>query len=245
MSTAEYARYREWKGWNKESFGTYLPNSAIYFSRELRRSGVDSVDGATILEIGFGNGEFAAWARDAGAKYVGTERIHELVQQGVRAGYDVRDANEPLDEFLAEESVDLIVAFDVFEHFEEVDLRRALRSAHRALRPAGRLIARVPSGDSPFARSIQHGDVTHRLAIGSSMIQQFADEASFSVHCVREPEFPLLGLGAKTFLRRAAVRGIRTLVFPFLVHAFMGGARAVLTPNMVFVLVKSSRGPGA
>ena len=179
-----YVRYKDWKGWNGSPFGVCPPASAIYFSEELRHSGVKSVAGTTVLEIGSGNGEFAGWVRDAGAKYIGTELISELVQKGVQAGFDIRDANEPLDGFLSEQSIDLVVAFDVFEHFEADALRSALHSAHRALRPSGRLIARVPSGDSPFSRAIQHGDTTHRLAIGSSMVRQFADEAGFVVHCV-------------------------------------------------------------
>ena len=234
-----YGGYRDWKGWSSDPFGVCSPASAVYFSKELRRSGVMSVAGISVLEIGFGNGEFARWVRDSGAKYVGTELIGDLVQQGVQAGFDVRDANEPLNGFLSEQSIDLVVAFDVFEHFEEDALRRVLHSAYRALRPSGRLIARVPSGDSPFSGAIQHGDATHRSIIGSSMVRQFADETGFGVHCVREPSFPLQGLGAKTFLRRAAVRGIQRVIFPFLTRAFMGGGQPVLTPNMVFVLVKS------
>lgn len=235
---SSYVRYRDWKGWSSDPFGVCSPASAIYFSKELRHSGVLSVAGNTILEIGFGNGEFARWARDSGARYIGTELIDELVEQGVRAGFDVRDAKEPLDGFLSEQSIDLVVAFDVFEHFEAEALRSALHSAYHALRPSGRLIARVPSGDSPFSRAIQHGDATHRLVIGSSMVRQLADEAGFSVHCVREPVFPLQGLGIKTFLRRAAVRCIQKVAFPVLARAFMGGGQPVLTPNMVFVLVK-------
>lgn len=234
-----YESYRDWKGWSTDPFGVYSPSSAAYFSKELRRSDVMSVAGITVLEIGFGNGDFAAWARDSGAKYLGTELIGELVQQGVQAGFDVRGADQPLDGFLPGQSVDLIVAFDVFEHFEADAFRNALRSAHRVLRPTGRLIARVPSGDSPFSRAIQHGDVTHRLALGSSMVRQFASEVGFRVHSIREPVLPLHGLGVKAFIRRAAVRGTQKVVFPFLTRAFMGGGQPVLTPDMVFVLVKA------
>jgi SAM-dependent methyltransferase len=238
-AVGECVRYQDWKGWNGDSFGVCSPASGLYFSSELRCSGVAGVAGCTILEIGFGNGEFARWSLDSGAKYIGTELIGDLIEQAQRAGFVVRDAKEPLDGFLAEQSIDLVVAFDVFEHFEADALRSALHSAHRALRPSGRVIARVPSGDSPFSGAIQHGDATHCLVIGSSMVHQLANETGFTVHCTREPAFPLYGLGAKAFLRRALVRCVRFITFPLLAHAFMGGGRPVLTPNMVFVLVKS------
>src|SRR5437868_1556086 len=217
-----YDGYRDWKGWTGRPFGECSRSSAIYFSEELRHSGVTRIAGMSVLEIGFGNGEFARWVRDSGASYVGTELISELVQEGVLAGFDVRNANEPLERLLGEGSIDLVAAFDVFEHFEAEAFRSALHSIYRALRPSGRLIARVPSGDSPFSRAIQNGDATHSLAIGSSMVTQFANEAGLVVNSLREPAMHLLGLGAKTFLRRAAVQSVRRVMFPIFTRAFMG-----------------------
>ena len=60
------ARYAEWKGWNSESFGTCSAADEVYFAAELRRAGVEAVDGSYILELGFGNGTFAAWALKQG-----------------------------------------------------------------------------------------------------------------------------------------------------------------------------------
>lgn len=233
-----YLGYQGWKGWSSDSFGVCPPAAAAYYSNELKRSGVKNVAGLKVLEIGFGNGEFARWARDNGAKYSGTELIGDLVQQGVQAGFDVRDASVPLGATVVARSIDLIVAFDVFEHFDVNDLLGCLHSTHGVLRPSGRVIARVPSGDSPFSRAIQNGDVTHRLTIGSSMVRQLAVETGFDVFCIREPVFPLRGAGARTFMRRAVVRCVQKATFPILVRAFMGGGQPVLTPNMVFVLVK-------
>ena len=234
-----YEGYRHWKGWSSSPFGVCPHALAIYFDVELKSSGVESVAGSSILEIGFGNGEFARWACDAGANYVGTELLDDLVKKGEQAGFQDRDAAEPLDTIQAENSLDIVVAFDVFEHFTASAMRCTFRSVHQALRSGGRLIGRVPSGDSPFARALQHGDATHSLSIGSSMIRQLADEAGFAVYCIREPAFPLKGNGLKAFLRRSVVRGIRRVAFPMLTSAFIGGGQPVLSPNMVFVLVKA------
>lgn len=238
MSTSDYAHYQGWKGWNEQPFGIYSQDQAVYFAEELRRSGIESVGGKTILEIGFGNGEFAGWARDAGANYHGTELIDKLVAKGASTGCKTYDARKPLDMLLGEQSFDFIVAFDVFEHLDADVLKATLCSAYRALRPSGRLIVRVPSGDSPFSRAIQHGDYTHRMIIGSSMVRQLANDTGFTVDSVRESALPLRRLGFRVFLRRAMVVVLRTSAFAVITRVFMGGGQPVLTPTMVFVLVK-------
>ena len=238
MNASGYDTYRDWKEWNARPFGICPKGLAVYFSEELRQSGVDSVQAKTVLEIGFGNGEFAAWARDSGADYLGTELLDDLVATGGASGLETHRGQLPLEQLRGEQAIDLIVAFDVFEHLDLETLRAMLRSAHRALRPSGRLIVRVPSGDSPFSGAIQHGDCTHRITIGSSMIGQLANEARFMVHQVRQPAFPLKGLGIRVFLRRAIVAGLQASAFPVIRRAFMGGGTPVLTPDMVCVLVK-------
>lgn len=230
--------YRDWKGWDSQAFGAVDSPTSAYFAEELRQSGFESVRGLDVCEIGFGNGVFAGWARQRGANYRGTEAIPELIADGMSAGFAVFDATAPLASVVGDDSLDLLIAFDVFEHLAPPDLKRLLESLQPVLRHGGRVVARVPSGDSPFARAIQHGDLTHRQSLGSSAIRQFARETGFEVVSVREPAFPLRGLGFRTFLRRLTVVAARRLSFPIITHAFMNGGRPVLTPNLVFVLVK-------
>lgn len=230
--------YRDWKGWSSRTFGIVDSVTSLYFAEELRQSGFDTIRGLNVCEIGFGNGAFAGWARQRGADYCGTEAIPELVAEGVSAGYAVFDATAPLASIAANDSLDLVIAFDVFEHLDHPDLKRLFESLRPVLRRGGRLVARVPSGDSPFGRAIQHGDLTHRTVLGSSAVRQLAHEAGFEVVSVREPAFPLRGLGLRVFLRRLGVVAARRLLFPIITHAFMGGGQPVLTTNLVFVLVK-------
>lgn len=99
----------------------------------------------------------------------------------------------------------------------------------------GVLIARVPSGDSPFGRSIQHGDMTHQLALGSMAVQQLCAASGFSEVRCREPALPVWGLGWRVALRRILVHALRRLVFPVVERGLMGATGLVLTPNLVFV----------
>lgn len=107
MSHDQYAR---WKGWRDQPFGAFTHDQARYFKDELARCGVLDLAGVEILEIGFGNGQFAAWATESGGRYQGIEAAPDLVSRGRAAGYDVRLFGESGPGLAASSSVDLVVA---------------------------------------------------------------------------------------------------------------------------------------
>lgn len=231
--------YCDWKGWDERAFGLVDQAGSAYFAEELRLSGFESVAGLNLCEIGFGNGSFASWATGAGANYLGTEAIPGLVVKGRSAGFRVFDASIPLSSIAEIGSLHLVVAFDVFEHLEVAQLKEVLERTRDLLREGGRVLARVPSGDSPFSRSIQHGDLTHRTVLGSSAVRQLALESGLDVVSIRQPAFPMRGLGPRVFIRRLLVVAARSVIYPIVTHALMGGDDPVLTPNLVFVLKRS------
>lgn len=236
MKPAEAAGYQEWKGWTDESFGCCTRSLAAIFEDELALCGLRSFSGCRILELGFGNGAFAAWAHGRGMAYSGTEANSVLVDRGRAHGFDVHLGDASFADRFPPESFDVVVAFDVLEHLSADALAGCLQQARRCLRPGGLLLARMPSGDSPFSRAIQHGDLTHRTTLGSSAVAQLAGTSGFEVLQVREPAYPLRGGGALSALRRATVRAVRAVSYPLIAAVFMGGGSPVLTPNMVFVL---------
>jgi 2-polyprenyl-3-methyl-5-hydroxy-6-metoxy-1,4-benzoquinol methylase len=236
MST-EYENYVAWKKWDSHQFGAYSPQHRVYYSQQLRECGVYSLKGLSVLEIGCGSGDFAGWSVAEGATYTGTELIHELVTYAQKSGFNVHDGSLPVTSIAETESVDLIAAFDVFEHIGINDLRVFLEYLKTILKPGGVIIARVPSGDSPFARAIQNGDLTHKCVFGSSAVHQLAKETGFQVQTIRECSLPIFGLGLRTGLRRAAVCAARKFTHP-IIRVLMGGGSPILTPNLVFALKK-------
>ena len=51
----------------------------------------------------------------------------------------------------------------------------------------------LPSGDSPFARSIQYSDVTHKTVIGTGIVRpQLAQHTGFGILQIRAPVLPVL-----------------------------------------------------
>lgn len=81
-----YSGYKEWKQWEKDSFGKCDDITAIYFSAELARAGIASCEGRRFFELGFGNGTFAGYVLDRGGEYVGSEVNEGLVDWAVNSG---------------------------------------------------------------------------------------------------------------------------------------------------------------
>src|SRR5579872_5167424 len=111
----EYAGYRDWKHW--QDFGKLSTVDARYFRRELRK--LPPLSGMRVLEVGFGNGNFLAFARDQGAEVCGTEMIPELAALATRAGFKVLGEQEVFADKGLADSFDLVVAFDVIEHLDK------------------------------------------------------------------------------------------------------------------------------
>ncbi len=235
--------YVTWKGWTDARFGRFDPEDDLYYAAELGASGIQSVQGLEVAELGYGNGTFAGWVRRAGGHWTGKEVIPELQKRAAEAGFQVIAPDADFAVACGPGRIDLMVAFDVIEHLELDAIRLFLNEAREALKVGGRLVMRSPSGDSPFAGAMYHGDLTHRTLLGSSAIRQLAVEADFQVCQVRSPVLPIKGLGPLRTARRVAVRVTHAVAFSFVRHVLMANRTAVVSPNMVVVLRKKDMSP--
>ncbi len=170
-----YSGYADWKNWH----GEFAPSDreARYFAAELADI---PLAGKRVLEIGFGNGSFLAWAKALGAEVVGTEIDAVMIEHARARAFDARPA--PLEALAAaNERFDLIVAFDVFEHWDKPMLIQSLTHFAGLLRAGGQVLARFPNGQSPFGRVHQYGDLTHQTVLSASSISQLANMTGFAV----------------------------------------------------------------
>ena len=232
-------RYLEWKGWDGQVFGTIDRDDALYFPMEMRACGLDSMRGLRIGEIGFGNGSYAAWVKQNGGTWIGRETHPELRRRAMEAGFIVISEGDPFPAADGGGQLDLLVAFDVLEHLELVAIRAFLKEARDTLKPGGRLVFRIPSGDSPFSGVFFHGDPTHRTLLGSKAVAQLALEAGLEICQVRSPVQPIRGHGPVRSMRRLAARWIQMLVFSLIRNILMAESTAVVSPNMLVVLRNS------
>lgn len=239
MTSSLYKNYIENKCWANENFGQFSALDDLYFRAELARTGFSLSKGTCILEIGFGNGVFAGWANYNNINYIGVELIDDLLIRGRKAGFQVYDAKSDFVIEIGEKIIDLVVAFDVFEHFELDALIEMLIKLKICLRQGGGIIARVPSGDSPFGRAIYYGDLTHKLILGSSAVRQLAEMCEYDVVDICPPQLPLKVGNWKRFLKRLSILTFQKIVARIINLVFHENKSRVITPNLIFFLRKS------
>jgi SAM-dependent methyltransferase len=229
-----YAGYAAWKEWS----GTFAATDreARYFAEELRGIGLK---GQRVLEIGFGNGSFLAWAKGEGADVAGIEINAEMRDAAQAHGFEALDV--PLAELAKRgEHYGLVVAFDVLEHWDTGELVANFHAIRALLVDGGLFLCRFPNGQSPFGRVYQHGDFSHKSVLSTYRIEYLAGLANFeivridNVRRVPSRPGPLASVrhGWLALRRRWIERSIARLY---------GIRKLPLDPNLVAVLRK----PGA
>lgn len=223
--------YVTWKQWNPLEFGIYSENNAKYFSWHLSRATSTLRKDICVLEIGFGNGRFLGYCRDRGYKVMGVERNPDLVDRARNYNYEVFGN---LKDISGTHKFDLVVAFDVLEHFDEGELSEFFEVLPGLLEKNGFFIARVPNGDSPFGRRHQHGDLTHKTTYGEFKFHQIAHQAGMIVAAVGESPWYIDESQAPSLKR--AIAGIVRAITNFVIGYAYFHAKVDMSSNLVVVL---------
>jgi SAM-dependent methyltransferase len=232
--------YIGWKGWAPGKFAKLSRTQTIYFDAELRKARTRFAEGANVLEIGFGNGAFLAYARRRGWRPVGIEINPELVATARRSGFEAV-CGEGLAQF-ADDHFDLVTAFDVLEHIAQDRIAGFLEDVRRVLKPGGIFLARFPNGDSPFGLVCQNGDVTHVSVIGSGKAGYFARAAGLQLVCIGGEARPILGGRLLRGLAGAPIRALTNFIVRHVVY--QGRKVAFCSENLVMVLRADKAQPG-
>lgn len=214
-----YDDYADMKIWDRIDFGKFDNSEDLFYEFEISRLITDKQPNEiTILEIGFGNGSFMGWARDRGYQVHGTELQPSLRERATLEGFAVSEDLSAL----AEGSIDMVVAFDVFEHIEYLDLVAMCKQIRRKLKPGGYLVARFPNGDSPFSLPTQNADPTHVHSIGRGKVDVLLRSAGFEMVFLRAPTNTPVGWKAK--LAHPMKRALRAIFGWYVRAAFLGGS---------------------
>lgn len=218
MTTSTY-RTRIYTHYVQARAQTYAPDTLSGLRprapslRGLVRKHFPADRGAALLDLGCGYGALLHFAREAG--YTNLRGVDGSPQQVAAArrlgiaGVEEGDLRDMLGAH-ADASLDVVVAFDVIEHFTRDELLPFVDEVHRVLKPGGRWIIHVPNGESPFCGTIRYGDLTHELAFTRTSLSQLLLSSGFSeVRCSEDQ--PVVH-GAKSAVRWMLWKGFRGLL---------------------------------
>ena len=119
---------------------------------------------AAILDLGCGHGTLVHFAQLSG--YCNTQGVDvsgqqvELAQKLGIANIKQGDLMETL-KGIPPSSLDVVVAFDVIEHFTKDELIDLVDAIHRVLKPNSCWIIHAPNASSPFAGAVRYGAVSY------------------------------------------------------------------------------------
>jgi SAM-dependent methyltransferase len=217
---------------------------APYLQRVIREHFPPDRD-ARILDLGCGHGTLVYFARQAGYRHAeGVDRSPEQVAEATRLGIDgVREGDlmETL-HALPAGSQQVIVAFDVIEHFTREELLPFVDAVFRALSPGGRWLIHTPNAESPFFGRIRYGDITHEQAFTVTSLNQLLRASGFtSVRCFEDT--PVVH-GAASAARWLVWKAVRGLLRAYLAAETGSPGSGVLSQNMLAAAIKAD-GPAA
>lgn len=185
---------------------------APYLTR-LIRSHFPTDCNAVILDLGCGHGALLHFARLAGYTNIrGVDGSTEQVEAAQRLGIGGVEEGDLLAALAAQEdeSTDVVVSFDVIEHFTREELLGFVDQVQRVLGKNGRWIIHTTNGESPFCGRIRYGDLTHELAFTRKSISHLLLSSGFSkVQCFEDAPIPH---GLKSAVRWGLWQVIRSLL---------------------------------
>lgn len=195
---------------------------------------------ANILDLGCGHGALLYYCHLEGySRVVGVDRSPQQVAKAAELGIQGVQQGDLLSTLhvLPDASRDVVIAFDVIEHFSKEELLPLIDEVRRVLRPGGRWIIHVPNGESPFQGRIRYGDFTHENIFTRNSLAQILLASGFTD--VRSFEDKPVVHGLKSFVRRVLWAGIRASLLVYLAAetgAFDRGT--ILTQNFLAVAIR-------
>lgn len=143
-----------------------------------------------ILDLGCGYGAFVHFIHKAGYQHVvGVDISEEQILVAQELGISGVSHGNLLDTLkgLPDLSQDLIIAFDVIEHFTKDELVSFAYEVYRVLREEGKWILHTPNGEALFSGRSYFWDFTHQTSFTRNSISQFLKSAGFfQVDCYQD-----------------------------------------------------------
>jgi len=195
---------------------------------------------AHILELGCGHGALLHVLAQSGFAHVsGVDTSPEQVAAAQRLGINGVEQGDLMTKLrtTGDASLDVVVAFDVIEHFTKPELIPLVDEVRRVLKPGGLWLIHTPNAESPFGGRIRYGDFTHEQAFTCTSLSQLLMASGFqSVRCFEDR--PIVH-GLKSLIRRGLWAVIRCGLLVYIAVETGGLDRnAVFSQNLLAVAIK-------
>lgn len=195
---------------------------------------------ASIIDLGCGHGAVVHFAYQNGYKNIrgidySVEQVAEAKRLGIE-GVEQGDLMETL-QSLPDGSQDVVIAFDVVEHFTKDEMIPFVDEVFRVLRKEGKWLIHCPNGESPFGSKILFGDFTHELAFTRTSIAQLLLASGFA-HISSYEDKPVVH-GLKSIIRRCFWEIFRLFLRLYLAAETGAGEKeCIFSQNFLTVAVK-------
>jgi SAM-dependent methyltransferase len=194
-----------------------------------------------ILEIGCGYGSFQYFINQAGyTDSTGVDGSEEQVTEAQRLGISNVILGDLTDYLNAqkENSIDLLIAIDVIEHFSKEEVSDLIDDFYRVLKKDGLVITHQPNAEGVFGNAIRYDDFTHELAFTRHSISQIFLSSGFT--SIQSYEDEPIAHGIKSAVRLFLWRNFVKPIYRFLLLVESGGAdkEMIFTQNFLTVVKK-------
>ena len=136
-----------------------------------------------ILDLGCGHGAFLyALHRLGYENTIGVDVSFEQVALAKKlniVGIIQSDLIQYL-ECLEFNSIDVVIAFDIIEHFSRDEIMNYLKLVNLVLKPGGKLILHLPNASGLFFTKNFYSDITHETPLNDISISQLLSVTNFS-----------------------------------------------------------------
>lgn len=192
---------------------------------------------AKIIDLGCGDGALLFFAKKMGYKHlVGYDVSDEQIDLSRSIGVCAyKNEATPALQALSNDSVDVLIAFDVVEHMTKTEVVEFSRGVHRVLKSGGKWIIHTLNAESPFFGRIRYGDFTHENGFTNASIRQLLTIVGFqTIDCYEDA--PVVH-GVKSTLRFLLWKIIRN-IYRFCLAAETGEGNGIFSQNFLVVARK-------
>jgi 2-polyprenyl-3-methyl-5-hydroxy-6-metoxy-1,4-benzoquinol methylase len=242
------ANYRErlykyynsaFKRGTQTSAATWLKPRAPYINHIIQQH-FPSNRATRIFDLGCGYGAFIHFAIQAGYQNIhGIDASPEQVLAAQALGIPNIEQGDLLEALRTQKDnlYDVVVAFDIIEHFHKDEMLDIVDEVLRILKTGGVFIIHTPNGESPFSSKIRFGDFTHEFIFTRTSINQLLLSSGFTkVACHEDTPIPH---GLKSTVRAILWQFIRLgLAFYIAVETGQTEKKQIFSQNFLTVAYK-------